>query len=45
MIRDLQERLADEGLGEEEQDTLLQRLAGLNRVKVSIARKLQRSIL
>ena len=43
MIRDLQERLADEGLGEE--DTLLQRLAGLNRVKVSIARKLQRSIL
>ena len=44
MIRDLQERLADEGLGEEEQDTLLQR-RGAQPGEVSIARKLHRSIL
>ena len=42
MIKELQVRLGDETLPEEEQDALLQRLSGLNKVKVSIARKLQR---
>ena len=45
MIKELQVRLGDETLPEEEQDALLQRLSGLNKVKVSIARKLQRLIL
>ena len=45
MIKELQAKLGDENLSDEEQDALLQRLAGLNRVKVSIARNLQRLIL
>ncbi|MFZ6728917.1 DNA primase [Alistipes dispar] len=45
MIKELQAKLGDESLPEEEQVALLQRLSGLNKVKVSIARKLQRLIL
>ena len=45
MIKELQTKLGDEALSEEEQTALLQRLSGLNKVKVSIARKLQRLIL
>ena len=45
MIRELQAKLGDESLPEEEQVALLQRLSGLNKVKVSIARRLQRLIL
>ncbi|MEF2792195.1 MAG: DNA primase, partial [Alistipes dispar] len=45
MIKELQAKLGDESLPEEEQVALLQRLSGLNKVKVSIARRLQRLIL
>lgn len=45
MIKELQAKLGDESLSEEEQVALLQRLSGLNKVKVSIARRLQRLIL
>ena len=45
MIKVLQAKLGDESLPEEEQVALLQRLSGLNKVKVSIARRLQRLIL
>ena len=44
LIGELQARLAEE-LNEEEETEIMQRLAGYNRVKVSIARKLQRLIL
>lgn len=44
LIAELQARLAGE-LSEEEETEIMQRLAGYNRVKVSIARKLQRLIL
>ena len=44
LIRDLQTQLAGE-LTEEQESEIMQRLAGYNRVKVSIARKLQRLIL
>ena len=44
LIRDLQAQLAGE-LTEEQEAEIMQRLAGYNRVKVSIARKLQRLIL
>ena len=37
--------LADESLTEEQQNEVIQRLAGFNKVKVTIARKLQRLIL
>ena len=45
MIKELQAKLGDESLPEEELVALLQRLSGLNKVKVSIARRLQRLIL
>ena len=45
MIKELQAKLGDESLPEEEQVALLQRLSGLNKVKVTIARRLQRLIL
>lgn len=45
LIKELQTRLADEGLSEEEESDLVQRLNNYNRVKVAIARKLQRLIL
>lgn len=45
MIKELQAKLGDESLPEEEQVALLQRLSGLNKVKVSIAHRLQRLIL
>ena len=45
MIKELQAKLGDESLPEEEQVALLQRLSGLNKVTVSIARRLQRLIL
>ena len=45
MIKELQAKLGDESLPEEEQVALLQRLSGPNKVKVSIARRLQRLIL
>ena len=44
LIRDLQTQLAGE-LTEQQESEIMQRLAGYNRVKVSIARKLQRLIL
>lgn len=44
LIAELQARLAGE-LSEEKETEIMQRLAGYNRVKVSIARKLQRLIL
>ena len=44
LIRDLQMQLAGE-LTEQQESEIMQRLAGYNRVKVSIARKLQRLIL
>ena len=45
LIRELQERLAGEALSEEEESDIVQRLNNYNRVKVAIARKLQRLIL
>ena len=45
LIKELQTRLAVEGLSEEEESDLVQRLNNYNRVKVAIARKLQRLIL
>ena len=45
LIKELQARLADENLSEEEEADLIQRLNNYNRVKVAIARKLQRLIL
>ena len=45
LIKELQARLADENLSEEEESDLIQRLNNYNRVKVAIARKLQRLIL
>ena len=45
MIRELQARLADASLSEPEQDEIVLRLAASNRVKVAIARNLQRLIL
>ena len=45
LAKELQAKLGDESLPEEEQVALLQRLSGLNKVKVSIARRLQRLIL
>ena len=44
LIRDLQTQLVGE-LTEQQESEIMQRLAGYNRVKVSIARKLQRLIL
>ena len=45
MIKELQAKRGDESRPEEEQVALWQRLSGLNKVKVSIARRLQRLIL
>ena len=44
-IKEWQAKLADESLTEEQQNEVIQRLAGFNKVKVTIARKLQRLIL
>lgn len=44
-IKQWREKLADESLSEEQVGEVIQKLAGLNKVKVSIARKLQRMIL
>jgi len=44
-IREWQAKLADEGLTDEQQNEVMQRLASFNKVKVTIARKLQRLIL
>ncbi|MEG1700858.1 MAG: DNA primase [Alistipes sp.] len=45
MIRELQLKLADETLSEEESRDVVQRLSNYNRAKVTIARKLHRMIL
>lgn len=45
LIAEQRERLADESLSDLEQGEVMQRLSNLNKAKVSIARKLQRSIL
>lgn len=45
MIRDLQLKLSDEELSDEQSRDLVQRLSNYNRAKVSIARKLHRMIL
>ena len=39
-IKEWQAKLADESLTEEQQNEVIQRLAGFNKVKVTIARKL-----
>ena len=45
LVREMQAQLSSETLSEEDETTLLQRLAALNKAKVAIARKLQRLIL
>ncbi len=45
LIRECQERLSDENLTEDEECEITQRLATLNRAKVTMAKKLQRLIL
>lgn len=45
LIKELQKRLGDENLSEEEENDIIQRLNTYNRVKVTMARKLQRLIL
>ena len=45
LIKELQARLGDESLSDDEIGDVVQRLAGYNKVKVAIARKLQRLIL
>ncbi len=45
LIKECQARLADEGLSEDEEMELAQRLSALNRAKVTMAKKLQRLIL
>ena len=45
LIKELQERLAGEGLSDEEESDIVQRLSNYNRVKVAMANKLQRLIL
>ena len=44
LIRDLQKQLSGE-LSEEQESEIMQRMAGYNRVKVAMARKLRRMIL
>lgn len=44
-VRELQAKLSDENLSEEEQSAVMQRLSALNAAKVTISRKLQRLIL
>ena len=44
-IKEWQAKLADESLTDEQVGEVIQRLAGFNKVKVTIAKKLQRLIL
>ncbi len=45
LIKECQAKLGDEGLTEDQQLEIAQRLSTLNRAKVTMARKLQRLIL
>ncbi|MDE6375177.1 MAG: DNA primase, partial [Alistipes sp.] len=45
LIKECQARLGEEGLTDGQEDEIMQRMAALNRAKVTMAKKLQRLIL